>query len=177
MSKRQEDIFLWMPYWTAKYKLMRKILFSLLLETNRTKCFRCWKEMTENDYSIEHIEHWYNIDINKFWDLKNITFSHLVCNSKEKRHSITKRQWWQSTKYIWLSKRKNWKFLVRIKYNKKLHNLWTYENEKDAALVYDYYLYQIKKINYNAWNKFLYPEDFKHIENTDKYIVQKYNLN
>lgn len=52
-------------------------------ELKRTCCFRCGKEITKpEELSVEHKISWMNSDNPKdlFFDLKNISFSHLSCN-------------------------------------------------------------------------------------------------
>ena len=84
MSKRDETLGI--PYGTAMNQLRRKIMFNLLCKLNLNSCFRCSKEMTVEDYTIEHKEPWRSKDAELFWDLENISFSHKSCNSGSKRH-------------------------------------------------------------------------------------------
>lgn len=76
---------------TAQAILLKDILWKLIQETNQTKCFVCGEEMTRETFSIEHKEEWLNKENAKelFFDLNNISFSHLSCNisrsSKRKR--------------------------------------------------------------------------------------------
>lgn len=72
------------PYGTASAKLRKMILFSLIRRLELDVCFRCGKKIESiEDLSIEHIEAWLNSDSprEKFYDLNNIAFSHLRCNS------------------------------------------------------------------------------------------------
>ena len=49
-------------------------------------CIWCGKRITEiKDFSIDHIEPWLDNDPALFWDLDNIGFAHLGCNSKAAR--------------------------------------------------------------------------------------------
>jgi len=101
-----------MSHGTAANKLRKMILFSLVCRLNLNMCYRCDGEiLSVDDLSIEHKEAWMQADdlIQSFFDLGNIAFSHLSCNSaagerphkkyfsKEERHSrdkeISKNYW------------------------------------------------------------------------------------
>ena len=70
-----------MPFGTANGKLRKMILFALIKKYGEDNCYRCKTKIEElQDFSIEHKKAWLNIDVNLFWDLNNITFSHLKCN-------------------------------------------------------------------------------------------------
>lgn len=67
--------------WTsARNKLIRLIIYDFLIKTNQDNCFVCKKSMTVDDWSIEHIDPWLAYGIESFYDLDNISFSHLKCN-------------------------------------------------------------------------------------------------
>lgn len=73
-----------MAHGTASARLKRMILFSLICKLEENFCFRCGKEIfTPGDLSIEHKEPWLHADnpVATFFDLDNIAFSHLSCNS------------------------------------------------------------------------------------------------
>lgn len=71
------------PFGTATAKLRKAIMFQLVQETNKDVCFRCGEKIkTIEDLSIEHKKSWARAENPKetFFDLNNITFSHLKCN-------------------------------------------------------------------------------------------------
>lgn len=71
-------------YGSARARLTRMILFQLVIETNKNICFRCGKKIEKiSDFSIEHKESWQKAKNPKeaFFDLDNISFSHLICNA------------------------------------------------------------------------------------------------
>lgn len=71
-----------MPWGTAAHRLRKKVLFMLVCEAGRNICFHCGGEIeNESDLSIEHKQSWLGIDVDLFWDMENIDFSHLRCNS------------------------------------------------------------------------------------------------
>ncbi len=77
-----------MSFGTAMYQLRKNIMFSLVQELNKDMCFRCGRKIeTVREFSIEHMESWLDNDIELFWDLTNISFSHLSCNTKHSRHN------------------------------------------------------------------------------------------
>jgi hypothetical protein len=65
----------------ASHQLKRALLFSFIQKLNLNKCYRCGKEMSVDDYSLDHKQDWLDNDPALFWDLENIAFSHLSCNS------------------------------------------------------------------------------------------------
>jgi hypothetical protein len=81
-----------MAYSTARSKLFSDVLFSFI---NRLKivCYHCKKEMTREDFSIEHIKPWHREPnaLDLFFDLNNIGFSHGECNARAARKREIKR--------------------------------------------------------------------------------------
>ena len=67
----------------ARNQLIKSLLFQELLKREE-KCFRCGKSMTIDNYTIDHKEPWRNKPdaVELFFDLENIAYSHLKCNSK-----------------------------------------------------------------------------------------------
>jgi hypothetical protein len=77
-----------MAHGTAANRLRKIILFSLLVRLKENFCFKCNKEIkTELELSIEHKLPWEGRDTKLFWDLNNISFSHLGCNRPHKFYS------------------------------------------------------------------------------------------
>lgn len=71
-----------MPHGTACGRLRKNILFHLLHKYSEDVCVRCGKKIeTVDDLSIEHIKPWEGISAELFWDLSNIAFSHIRCNT------------------------------------------------------------------------------------------------
>lgn len=82
-NKKAEQ--LGMPYGTASNRLRKLILFKLLQECGKDTCYRCGKKIENpNELSIEHKINWLDSDnpVEIFFDLENIAFSHLSCNSR-----------------------------------------------------------------------------------------------
>jgi hypothetical protein len=102
-SSKRKGEFLGIPHGTATAWLRKLILFSLLKKHNENFCFRCKEEIESADeLTIDHIEPWEGIDVNLFWNLENITFSHRKCNrphrlkggGSKKKHSPPEEMAW-----------------------------------------------------------------------------------
>ena len=72
---------------TAQHRLLKDILWSLIVKTNSHICCKCGEVMTRETFSIEHLVPWLDSEdpIKLFFDLDNISFSHLSCNVKDSR--------------------------------------------------------------------------------------------
>jgi hypothetical protein len=71
---------------TARHKLNRLIMFSLVQKSGLDLCFRCGEKiLTPKELSVDHKLPWFRISTELFWDLENIAFSHFSCNSEEGR--------------------------------------------------------------------------------------------
>lgn len=72
---------------TAQNRLVKDLLFDFICKTNQNRCFQCGKEMTRDDFSIEHKTPWRHSENAKelFFSLDNISYSHIHCNSKATR--------------------------------------------------------------------------------------------
>jgi hypothetical protein len=87
-NHKAKSDFLGMPYGTANGRLKKMIIFRMAQRLGEDVCFRCGKRIDEIDaLSIEHKNPWLNRSVDLFWDLDNIAFSHVICNSiaSEKR--------------------------------------------------------------------------------------------
>lgn len=80
MSKKSQQ--LGMNPATASNRLTKDILFHLVVETGKNMCHQCGGEITRDNFSIEHITPWLDSQdpVGLFFDMKNISFSHLKCN-------------------------------------------------------------------------------------------------
>lgn len=75
-----------MPKGTAANRLRKLVLFDVLKRHNENICYRCNQQIESVDeLSIEHKEPWENRDAALFWDMRNIAFSHLLCNIRAAR--------------------------------------------------------------------------------------------
>lgn len=71
---------------TATNRLLKDILFDFVIKANH-KCHQCGEELTRETFSIEHVEPWLHSEnpVEKFFDLTNIKYSHLKCNTAAAR--------------------------------------------------------------------------------------------
>jgi hypothetical protein len=88
MSKQRKMEQLGMNPSTASNRLVKDILFDFVQKAGH-KCYHCGGEMTREDFSIEHKQHWLDSEdpVGLYFDLDNITFSHQSCNSKAARRT------------------------------------------------------------------------------------------
>jgi hypothetical protein len=86
-QRKQEQ--LGMPLGTAAARLRKLVMFRLVQRLGEDICYRCGRKMeTVKELSIEHMEPWFNVDTNLFWDLNNVAFSHLSCNAGNRRRGV-----------------------------------------------------------------------------------------
>ena len=84
-NNKTKNDFLGMPFGTATNKLRKMIMFDLIKKLNLDNCFQCNEKIISiRSLSIEHKKKWLNVDVNLFWELDNISFSHLSCNVKSR---------------------------------------------------------------------------------------------
>lgn len=76
-----------MNYSTASNRLVKDLLFNFIVTTGCNECYRCGESMERFNFSIEHKTPWLHSDNPKdlFFDLSNISFSHLKCNVENAR--------------------------------------------------------------------------------------------
>ncbi len=73
---------------TAASALKKDIMFSLIKRLDEDICYQCGKRIeTVKELSVEHKTPWLHTENPKetFFDLGNIAFSHLSCNSRAAR--------------------------------------------------------------------------------------------
>lgn len=72
---------------TASHRLVKDILYSLVVKTEQNACFHCGEQMTRETFSVEHKEPWLDSEdpVKMFFDLDNISFSHMRCNTAAAR--------------------------------------------------------------------------------------------
>ena len=83
MSKQKKHDQLGMNYSTASNRLVKDLLFNFICKTGENNCYRCQQPMTRENFSIDHKEPWLDSKkpVELFFNLNNISYSHLVCNS------------------------------------------------------------------------------------------------
>jgi hypothetical protein len=84
MSNKRKDELLREPHGTAEAKLRKALLFKYVQLAGHDICYRCSRKIENvRDFSIEHKSAWQSAmdPRSAFFDLTNIAFSHLSCNS------------------------------------------------------------------------------------------------
>lgn len=87
-SNAKKDLQLGQSYGTANAKLKKMILFHMAAKLGENVCFQCGEIIDNiNDFSIEHKVPWLDSDdpVRMFFDINNISFSHLKCNIRNAR--------------------------------------------------------------------------------------------
>jgi hypothetical protein len=85
MDKKQKQ--LGMNPSTASHRLVKDLLWFFIYQNDQNTCYKCGEEMTRETFSIEHMEPWLDSEdpLGMYFDLTNIGFSHLSCNSGGRR--------------------------------------------------------------------------------------------
>jgi len=73
---------------TARRKLVKNLLFEFMYHNNSNICFRCKNPiLSPEDLAIEHVQDWVD-NPELFWDLSNLTFSHINCDRRNAMISV-----------------------------------------------------------------------------------------
>ena len=77
---------------TANGRLLKNILYQLVVDLNKDLCYQCGKKISKETFSIEHKIPWLDSEkpLELYFDLNNIAFSHLSCNIKASRNGNKK---------------------------------------------------------------------------------------
>jgi len=79
--------FLGASHHTARNRLNRKILYHLAGNLGLLDCWQCGKFIeTVEEFSVEHKSPYLWVDVDLYWDMDNIAFSHYACNAKKIRN-------------------------------------------------------------------------------------------
>lgn len=83
-SMKKKNNQLGMSHSTACNRLRKNIMFSMMRQLDLDTCHQCDETIeTARELSVEHVVPWLDSDdpTRLFFDLSNIAFSHLSCNS------------------------------------------------------------------------------------------------
>lgn len=96
---------------TASHRLVKDVMWSLIVKTGQNICYHCGLEMSREDFSIEHKTPWLDSDdpIGLYFDLDNISFSHLSCNARAAKRAWTKHPTKDAAKLAHLETAREWK--------------------------------------------------------------------
>lgn len=72
---------------TASGKLVKDLLWNFVVKCGQDACCKCGEKMSRETFSIEHLTPWLDSEdpVGLFFDLDNISFSHLFCNIADAR--------------------------------------------------------------------------------------------
>jgi len=110
MSKTSNQVkteLLGIPWGTANNRMKKMLIWHLVKQLELDQCYRCENEIeTIEELSIEHKEAWQQADDPSavFFDMENITFSHLFCNSgaaRRERENCSYGHPWTEENTLW----------------------------------------------------------------------------
>lgn len=141
MSKKQNQ--LGMSTGKARSILVKKLMFNMLCRLDLNQCFVCKKEMLLENFSIEHKMPWLDSEMpgELYFDLDNITFSHLSCNS-----SITCRNGKCSGATFNRTRRGNKKWKCTINSNGKTKHVGWFLTAEEATEAYNKVAHALGKL-------------------------------
>lgn len=77
---------------TASGRLVKDVLWKLIVQTGQDTCCKCGEPMSRETFSIEHVVPWLDSEdpVGLYFDLTNISFSHHSCNVGSARNTKKK---------------------------------------------------------------------------------------
>lgn len=77
---------------TAANRLVKDVLWKLIVQTGQDSCCKCGESMSRETFSIEHLVPWLDSEdpLKLYFDLDNISFSHHSCNVGSARNAMKK---------------------------------------------------------------------------------------
>lgn len=86
-SKEKRSSQLGMSVSTARAKLVMDLLYYMVMTHSSGTCARCGELLTRDSFTIDHMDPWLDSDdpFHKYFDVSNIQYSHLSCNSRASR--------------------------------------------------------------------------------------------
>ena len=88
MSSKKQNLQLGGNYSTLMHHLRKSIMFDLCVQAGQNLCYQCYEPIEDiAEFSIEHKIPWLDSETPRelFFDLDNIAFSHLLCNTTAAR--------------------------------------------------------------------------------------------
>lgn len=113
MKKQQQ---LGMNPSTASGRLVKDVLYKLVVQTGQNNCYHCGFPMSRDTFSIEHMVPWLDSEdpLGLFFDLDNISFSHISCNVAAGRKPHKKYETKDEAKEAHLETSREWKRKNRV---------------------------------------------------------------
>lgn len=139
-SNKNKSLQLGMSNGKATHLLRKQIIFFLVKKCSMNLCFRCGQEITDiKDLSIDHKTDWLYSENpgGLFFDMDNIAFSHLKCNtasSKNKQKRIIGKSGFKGVTFSKIHKK--YKALIDMDAVGRI-NLGYFKTAQEGALAYD----------------------------------------
>jgi hypothetical protein len=92
-NNRKKSQQLGINFSTATHRLKKLVMFDLVQKTFQDTCFRCGQKIKfPDELSVEHKEAWLDSPnpVDLFFNLNNLAFSHLTCNTASARRTNKK---------------------------------------------------------------------------------------
>ena len=149
MTASNKHLELWkqqlgMEFGKANQRLFKMMVWKMATKCGMDKCSHCKQLIEEPDHlSLEHIQPWRGIEGRParpelFWDLDNIAFSHIWCNSGSPTRGQGNRKYFGVDDYSDSRGDKNYKKIrSRLGMNNRLIDLGYWDCEIKAAISYD----------------------------------------
>lgn len=123
-AKRQAEL-LGMPASTASKRLKKTLFFNLLKKHSENICKVCALPIEkEEELTVEHILPWENRSKELFFDVTNIAYSHLKCNTphKTRKGVISERRIDLPEGMSWCSRCEQFKSLNEFSRHSQIYN-------------------------------------------------------
>jgi hypothetical protein len=139
ISVAKRSAALGLPYSNARVRLMRSILFDMSKRLGCAWCFRCGKEISESDFSVDHKRSWLMSDDPRtlFFDLNNVAFSHNRCNSSAQERGIEAISGFRGVHFDKSLKRRAQCWTAKVRFNGKYRFAGRFNKAEDAAKAYN----------------------------------------
>ncbi len=128
----------------ANLRLFKMVVWNMARKSGMDKCSHCKQPIDEPDHlSLEHIEPWRGTNDREarphlFWDLNNIAFSHMWCNSGSPTRGKGKTKYCGVDIYPDTRNGRDYlKIRARLGMDNKLIDLGYWDDDIKAAISYD----------------------------------------
>ena len=128
---------------TATARLRKMLMFDMAQKLEQDYCFRCGEQITKiHEFSVDHKIEWLDSKdpIKLFFDLDNIAFSHLSCNSVARKKCASRRlgtHGFKGIRYKKDNKKRLKPWQAQIYIHGKTQSIGYYKTPTQAAKAYD----------------------------------------
>lgn len=138
---------------SAQRRLMKQKLFQILQRIDENNCYRCGKKiLSVDELSFDHILPWYTSDVPRetYFDLANVTFSHLRCNAEAGAPLNSRDRVNPTTGYrgvVIKNRNEITSYRARINIKNKNVHIGYFKTPREAAQAFDDYVNNLEKYN------------------------------